>query len=192
MRLDPIPPKNLSSEQRPLFDRIQAGIEAHLKGFISKRADGALIGPFNAMLHFPQFGTANWDYITALMEHSTLPKPAHEVAILVVGAHYSSRYELYAHEHVAARSGLSDAKIATIVAGERPVDLTREESIAYDVASKLARGGQLPEATYQAALSAFGEQGTAELVHLIAGYCLTSVILNAYDVSVPGAEESSG
>ena len=92
------------------------------------------------------------------------------VAILVVGAHYSSRYELYAHEHIAARSGLSDAKIATIVAGERPVDLTREESIAYDVASKLVRGGQLPEATYQAALSAFGEQGTAELVHLIAGY----------------------
>ena len=188
MRLEPIPPEKLSAEQRPLFDRIQAGIDAHLKGFISKRADGALIGPFNAMLHFPQFGTPNWDFVTALMAHSTLPKSAHEVAILVVGAHYSSRYELYAHEHVAARSGLSAAKIATIVAGERPVDLTREEGIAYDVASKLARGGQLPEATYQAALSAFGEQGTAELVHLIAGYCLTSVILNAYDVSVPGSE----
>jgi alkylhydroperoxidase family enzyme len=192
MRLNPIPPENLSSEQRPLFDRIQAGIESHFKGFISKRADGALIGPFNAMLHFPQFGTANWDYITALVEHSTLPKPSHEVAILVVGARYSSRYELYAHEHVAARSGLSEAKIATIVAGERPGDLTREEGIAYDVASKLAGGGQLPEATYQAALSAFGNQGTAELVYVIAGYCLTSVLLNAYDVSVPGSEEGLG
>ncbi|MGB0123980.1 MAG: hypothetical protein WA419_01275 [Silvibacterium sp.] len=192
MRLNPIPPENLSSEQRPLFDRIQAGIESHFKGFISKRADGALIGPFNAMLHFPQFGTANWEYIAALSEHSTLPKSAHEVAILVVGAHYSSRYELYAHEHVAALSGLSDAQIATIVAGERPGDLTREEGVAYDIASKLARGGQLPEATYQAALSAFGNQGTAELVYLIEGYCLTSVVLNAYDVSVPGSEEALG
>jgi len=192
MRLNPIPPENLSSEQRPLFDRIQAGIESHFKGFISKRADGALIGPFNAMLHFPQFGTANWDYITALLEHSTLPKSAHEVAILVVGARYSSRYELYALEHVAARSSLSDAKIATIVAGERPIDLSLEEGVAYDVASKLARGGQLPEATYQAALNAFGDQGTAELVYLIGGYCLTSVLLNAYDVSVPGSEEGIG
>jgi 4-carboxymuconolactone decarboxylase len=168
--------------------RIQAGIESHFKGFVSKRADGALIGPFNVMLHFPQFGTASWDYITALLEHSTLPKSAHEVAILVVGARYSSRYELYAHEHVAVRSGLSDAKIATIAAGERPDDLNREEGIAYDVASKLARGGQLPEATYQAALRTFGDQGTAELVHLIGNYCLTSVILNAYDVAVPGSE----
>jgi 4-carboxymuconolactone decarboxylase len=192
MRLSPIPPENLSSEQRPLFDRIQAGIESHFKGFISKRADGALIGPFNAMLHFPQFGTANWNYITALLEHSTLPKSAHEVAILVVGARYSSRYELYAHEHVASRSSLSDAKIATIVAGERPIDLSLEEGVAYDVASKLARGGQLPEATYQAALNAFGDQGTAELVYLIGGYCLTSVLLNAYDVSVPGSEEGIG
>jgi 4-carboxymuconolactone decarboxylase len=190
MRLGPIPPKKLSSEQRALFDRIQAGIESHFKGFISQRADGALIGPFNPMLRFPQFGAATWDYIAALSEHSTLPKAAREVAILVVGARYSSRYQLYAHEHVAALSGLSDAKIATIGAGERPTDLTREESVAYDVASKLTRGGQLPEDAYQAALRAFGAQGTAQLIYLIGGYCLISVILNAYDVSVPGSEEA--
>ena len=192
MRLDPIRPENLSPKQRPLFDRIQAGIESHFKGFISKRADGALVGPFNAMLHFPQFGTATWDYIAVLSEHSTLPKSAHEVAILVVGARYSSRYQLYAHEHVAALSGLSEAQIATLAAGERPSDLGREEGVAYDIASQLTRGGQLPEATYRAAVSAFGEQGTAELVYLIAGYCLISVVLNAYDVSVPGSEEGLG
>ncbi len=192
MRLNPIPPKNLSSEQHHLFKSIQEGIETHLQGFISKRADGALIGPFNPMLHFPQFGTAVWDFIMALSEHSTLPKSAHEVAILVVGARYSSRYELYAHQHVAARSGLSEAKIATIVAGERPIDLNHEEGVAYDVASKLSRGGQLPEASYQASMSAFGDRGTAELIYLIGCYCLVSVILNAYDISVPGSEEGLG
>jgi 4-carboxymuconolactone decarboxylase len=186
MRLSPISPEKLSSEQRCLFDRIQAGIESHLKGFISKRADGALIGPFNPMLHFPQFGAAAWSMIAALSEHSTLPKSAHEVAILVVGAQYNSRYELYAHQHVAVLRGLSDAKISSIVAGQRPTDLTHEESVAYDVASKLSHGGQLPEFTYQAALTAFGEQGLAELVYLVGNYCFVSVLLNAYDVSVPG------
>jgi 4-carboxymuconolactone decarboxylase len=192
MRLNPIPPKNLSSEQRPLFNSIKEGIETHFQGFISKRSDGALIGPFNAMLHFAQFGKPLWDYTMALVENSTLPKSAHEVAILVVGARFSSRYELYAHEHIAAQSTLSNAKIATIVAGERPADLTMEEGIAYDVASKLTRGGQLPEGTYQEALRAFGDQGMAELVYLIGGYCLISLILNAYDVSVPGSEEGLG
>ena len=188
MRLNPIPPEKLSAEQRPLFNNISKMIDTHLKGFTSKNANGALIGPFNFMMHFPQFGTACYDIITALIENATLPKSAHEVAILVVGAHYNSRYELYAHEHVAALSGLSQTKIATIVAGERPTDLTVEEGVAYDVASKLVRGGQLPEATYQASVKAFGDHGNAELVFLIGNYCLISVILNAYDISIPDDE----
>jgi hypothetical protein len=191
MRLKPIPPAELSLDQRALYERIEAGIQSHFKGFISKRADGALVGPFNPMLHFPQFGRASWDYIAALSENSTMPRAAHEVAILVVGAHYSSRYALYAHEHVAAKACLSIEKIATIDAGERPSDLTREEGIAYDVASRLVHGGQLPEAIYQAAVGAFGIEGTAELVYLIGGYCLISVILNAYDVSVPGSGDQA-
>ena len=87
---------------------------------------------------------------------------------------------------------MSEAKVATIDAGERPSDLTREEGIAYDVASRLARGGQLPEAIYQESLRAFGVEGTAELVHLIGDYCFISVLLNAYDVSVPGSGEPCG
>jgi 4-carboxymuconolactone decarboxylase len=109
-----------------------------------------------------------------------------------VGAHFSSRYQIYAHELVAAMACLSTAKVATIDAGERPSDLTHEESVAYDVASPLVRGGQLPEAIYQVALSTFGEQGVAELVYLIGGYCFIATILNAYDVAVPGSGEPYG
>jgi 4-carboxymuconolactone decarboxylase len=39
-------------------------------------------------------------------------------------------YELYAHVLVGEQRGLSDEKLATIVAGQRPIDLTREEQIA--------------------------------------------------------------
>lgn len=189
MRLKPLPPQELTSKQLPLHEKIKTGIAAHLQGFVSQRADGALIGPFIPMLHFPQFGSPAWDYTMALSEHTTLPKPAHEVAILVTGAHFHSRYELYAHEKVAAKIGLSEAKIATITARQRPSDLTAEEAAAYDTAAVLSRGGQLPESTYKAAIKAFGKEGVAELVYLIGGYCLVSVMLNAYDISVPGSEE---
>ena len=192
MRLDPIPPEKLSSEQRPLYDRIDSGIRKYFKGFISAREDGALVGIFNPLVRYPQFGGAAWEYIMALSEHSTLPRAPHEVAILVVGAQFSSRYQIYAHEHVAAMACLSTAKVATIDAGERPSDLTHEESVAYDVASRLVRGGQLPEAIYQMGLSTFGEQGVAELVYLLGGYCFIAAILNAYDVAVPGSGEPCG
>ena len=189
MRAPPIPPADMAPPLRALNDDMTREIARHLKGFVSKRADGALVGPFAPMLHWPQFGGPAWDYTKALIEHSKLPKAAHEVAILVTGAAFASRYELYAHEHVAADAGVANAKIATIAAGQRPADLSREEAAAYDVAAVLAAGRPLPESTYRESTAVFGEEGTAELVYLIGGYCLVSVLLNAYDMSVPGREE---
>lgn len=189
MRAAPYPPDEMPADLRALHDDMAADVAKHLKGFASKRADGALVGPFAPMLRFPQFGEAAWTYTKALIHNSHLPKAAHEVAILVTGAAFGSRYELYAHERVAEGVGLSREKIATIAAGQRPADLTEEEAAAYDVAAILAGGRQLPESTYQRARHAFGADQLAELIYLVGGYCLVSVLLNAYDMSVPGREE---
>jgi hypothetical protein len=40
---------------------------------------------------------------------------------------------------VAEHDKLPDAKLATIVAGQRPPDLTRDEAVAYDVAANLEK-----------------------------------------------------
>ena len=108
-----------------------------------------------------------------------------EVAILVTGSHFRSGYELYAHVLVAEQRGLSDEKLATIVAGQRPIDLTRQEAVAYDFAFALVNGGVLPELTYKAAVEQFGAHGAAELSYLIGVYCMVSVTLNTFDVPVP-------
>ncbi|MFA6083496.1 carboxymuconolactone decarboxylase family protein [Mucilaginibacter sp.] len=185
MRLPPIKPEQLTAEQRPLYDSISKGIENHLQGFISKLSDGALVGPFNPMIHFPQFGAALWNYNMVMAANSTLPKAVREVAILVVGAKFTSRYEIYAHEKVGLLVGLSENKIATISSGQRPAELSEEEGLGFDVAAVLTKGAQLPDSLYQLAKNKFGEHGLTELVHLIGVYCLVSVLLNAYDVAVP-------
>ena len=192
MRLPPLAPSAMTSDQRALHETMAPVIAEHLKGFVSKRSDGALVGPFPPMLHFLQFGQPVWAYTRALIEHAKLPKPVREVAILVTGACFNSRYELYAHEHVAEGTGLSPAKISAIAAGQRPADLSVEEAAAYDVAVVLAGGKQLAGSTYQAAIDAFGQDGVGELVYLIGGYCLVSVLLNAFDMSVPDSEEGLG
>jgi 4-carboxymuconolactone decarboxylase len=189
MRAPPFPPSDMPDDLRPLHDEMAGYVREHLKGFVSHRDDGALVGPFAPMLRFPTFGRAAWDYTKALIDNSKLPKLAHEVAILVTGAAFDARYELYAHERVAVGAGLSAEKIATIAAGQRPADLSEEEQAAYDVAATLAGGRQLPETTFRRAVSAFGEKQTAELIYLVGGYLLVSTLLNAFDMSVPGREE---
>ena len=115
----------------------------------------------------------------------TLPRPVREVAILVTGAHFRAAYAIYAHVLTAESRGLDDDKLATIIAGERPSNLTREESIAYDVASALLSGHVLPALTYRQAVAAFGESSTMELIYLVGAYCLVSLTLNGFDVGVP-------
>jgi 4-carboxymuconolactone decarboxylase len=184
MRMPVILPADLSPEQKPFYDDMRAGIAQNFKGFTAIGDDGALLGPFNPWLHEPKFGKPIWELVKAL---AALPKPIRELAILVTGAKFRSAYELYAHVLVAERRGLPDDKIATIVAGQRPGDLTREEAIAYDLASALLETGVLPELTYQQAVKTFGQHATAELIYLIGVYCLVSVTLNGFDVPVPEA-----
>ena len=126
-----------------------------------------------------------WELVKALSASPTLPRPVREIAILVTGAKFHSAYEIYAHVLVAELRGIADDKIATIVAGQRPGDLTRQEAVAYDMASALVGGGILPELTYRQAVGLFGEEGTAEFIYLVGLYCMVSVTLNAFDVPVP-------
>ncbi|HEX3499499.1 MAG TPA: 4-carboxymuconolactone decarboxylase [Stellaceae bacterium] len=185
MRLPLIDPSALSPEQRPVYDDMRAGIEKNFKGFTSIAENGALMGPWNPWLHEPKFGKPIWDLTLALSVSPSLPRTVREVAILVTGAKFRSSYELYAHVLAAERRGLTDEKLATIVAGQRPSDLTHEEAITYDVASALVEHGTLPELSYRQAVHAFGQHGAAELIYLVGLYCLVSVTLNGFDVPVP-------
>jgi 4-carboxymuconolactone decarboxylase len=185
MRLPIIPPNKLSDEQKVLAADMKEGIAKSFQGFANVRDDGALLGPWNPWLSEPTFGKPVWELTKAMASNPSLPAAIREIAILVTGAHFKAAYELYAHVIAAERRGLSDEKLATIVAGQRPVDLTKQEAIAYDFASALVSGGVLPELTYRAAIEQFGQHSVAELSYLIGLYCMVSVTLNTFDVPVP-------
>lgn len=53
MRLVPIPPPQLDDAQRQLFDSIVSFTKAQHAKFSFENHEGALIGPFNPMLHSP-------------------------------------------------------------------------------------------------------------------------------------------
>jgi alkylhydroperoxidase family enzyme len=185
MRLPLIAPNELTAEQRALYEDMRAGIGESFRDFVSMRQDGALMGPWNPWLHEPSVGKRIWELTKALSSRSSLPDTPREVAILVVGSKFKAAYQIYAHVAAARCKGIPEAKLAALLAGQRPGDLTRDEAIAYDVATALLSGDALPEPIYSAAVRAFGEHGAAELCYLIGLYCLVSVTLNAFDIPVP-------
>ena len=188
MRLPLIAPKDLTPEQKPLYDDMKKGIAGNFNAFIAVREDGALMGPWNPWLHEPGIGKAIWDLTLAMTANASLKDNVRQIAILTVGARFDAAYELYAHIAVAEREGMSEKRLATLVADIKPDDLSDEESIAFDVAYKLAQGGTLPEPLYRLAVETFGQHGANELIYLVGLYCLVSTTLNGFNVPVPERE----
>jgi 4-carboxymuconolactone decarboxylase len=191
MRIRPIPPDELDPPLREVHDGI-AGLVTEEQGrVVILDDDGALVGPFAAMLHFPAFGVPALFLQRAVAAAAPLVPVVREVAILTVGAAYGARYLLYAHEQTADEVGLAAAQIATLAAGGRPSGLSDEQAVAHDVAKALTSGRILPDSTYDRATQLLGPDGVGELVFLIGSYCLIAMVLNCFDVPVPGREPST-
>src|SRR5258707_3356804 len=188
MRLPLIPPAELSPEQKTLYDEMRKGIASNFNAFKVEREDGALMGPWNPCLHEPAIERAIWDLTLAMTANATLPDNVRQIAILVVGARFDAAYEIYAHSAVAEREGMNPERLATLVADLKPTDLTGDESVAFDVAYALVRGGPLPEPLYRLAVDTFGQHGANELIYLVGLYALVSTTLNGFNVPVPERE----
>jgi alkylhydroperoxidase family enzyme len=188
MRLPLIAPQDLTQEQKSLYDDMKKGIASNFNDFKVLSDGGALMGPWNPWLHEPKIGKAIWDLTLAMTASASLSDNVRQIVILVVGARFDAAYEIYAHIAVAEREGMSAQRLATLVANLKPGDLTPEESVAFDFAYALVRGGTLPEPLYRLAVETFGQHSTNEMIYLVGLYCLVSTTLNGFNVPVPERE----
>ena len=188
MRLPLIAPADLTAEQKPLYDDMRKGIASNFNDFKVEREDGALMGPWNPWLHEPAVGKAIWNLTLAMTANASLPDNVRQIVILVVGARFDAAYEIYAHIAVAEREGMTAERLATLVANLKPSDLSAEESVAFDFAYALVRGGTLPEPLYRLCVKTFGQHGCNELIYLVGLYAMVSTTLNGFNVPVPERE----
>jgi 4-carboxymuconolactone decarboxylase len=188
MRLPLIPPADLTPEQKALYDDMRKGIANNFNAFKVEREDGALMGPWNPWLHEPAIGKAIWDLTVTMTANAVLADNVRQIAILTVGARFDAAYEIYAHIAVAEKEGMSPERLATLVADLKPIDLSRQENVAFDVAYCLSRGGTLPEPLYRLAVTTFGQHGANELIYLVGLYALVSTTLNGFNVPAPERE----
>ncbi len=188
MRLPLIAPADLTPEQKSLYDAMRKGIASNFNAFKVEREDGALMGPWNPWLHEPAIGKAIWDLTLSMTANATLPDNVRQIAILVVGAHFKAAYEIYAHIAVAEHEGMKEARLATLVAGLKPADLSADEALGFDIAHALVGGSTLPEPLYRLSVATFGQHGANELIYLVGLYCVVSVTLNGFNVPVPERE----
>lgn len=186
-RLAPARFDDLNEEQRALWERITTGPRGNpdrphggLAG-----ADGALIGPFNALFQSPAIGDAVQQLGAALRYGTSLPADLLELAIVTVGGEWRANFEFWAHARLGAAAGLPEAAIEAIRCGERPSFSDPRHEAVYAGARELIETKRLSDERYAALKELVGERGVFELASLMGYYALVSIGLNVFAVDMP-------
>jgi len=192
MRLPLLRPADLSAEQQPLYSTFEAMVEGEeYAGFEVRNSDGAFVGPWGVMLHFPELAQPLGRFINLAQQLSGLSERARQVVILTTGARFNVAYEMYAHARLGLRAGLRPDQVATLCAGGRPPGLTEEEMLAADVATALTGAGPLPGPLYDTVVERLGQDALDAIVFVTIHYLALGAILNAYDVEVPAGSSTA-
>lgn len=185
-RLSMVNPTDLTEDQQTLWDGLT---ETRGGGVDLVDENGHLVGPFNAWLHVPKIGRRLSSLGAYLRFRTSIERRLSEVAICTVGAHWHSEFEFFAHAPMALEHGVDASVIDALRAGETPAFAREDEQIVFEVARQLLNDRRVTDSTYAAAEAMLGEAGMVELVALIGYYCVISMLLNLFEVSLPPGEE---
>ena len=172
-RFKPLTYDEMAPEQRAMLDHLLSGER------------GGASGPFNVLLRSPEMGDAVQQLGARVRYHSSLPSRLNEMAILLTAREWTAQYEWYAHKRLALQAGLNPVIVDAIAAGRRPAALRDDERALYDFQTELLRTKTVSDASFRAAVAAFGERGVVDLLCNVGYYHLVSMILNVDRYPLP-------
>ena len=175
-RIPEIDPKELSPEQRAIYDRLM-------------RERGHMRGPFAVWLRNAELCESTLKLQEMFAARVKLDRRLLELMILVAARLASAQYAWFIHEPHALKFGISP-EIIQAIRERRTPDFNREdERLIYDLTVELNSTRTLCESSFQRGMAMFGEQVMVELVSAIGFYAMVAMTLNAFAVSVPGDKE---
>jgi 4-carboxymuconolactone decarboxylase len=174
-RLGPIPFAQLSASQ-------QVAAQAVIDG-----PRGALYGPFVPLIRSPELMAAAQRMGEYLRYRSAIGTRLTELAILVTARQWSQQVEWAIHAPIARDYGISDEVIAAIAARRRPEGMAADEALVHDFCVMLHERQRIDDATYAAALAAFGEHGVVDLMGINGYYTFLAMVMNAAQTEVPAS-----
>lgn len=174
-RLGPLPFAQLSADQ-------QAAARAVIDG-----PRGALYGPFVPLIRSPELMDAAQRMGAYLRYRSAIGTRLSELAILVTARQWSQQVEWAIHAPLALENGIGAALVDAIAARRRPDGMAPDEALVHDFCIELHQARRVGDATYDAALARFGEQGVVDLLGINGYYTFLSMVMNGAQTAAPAS-----
>ena len=156
-------------------------------------SNGGWPGPFNGWMDTdPEMARALDDKGMAVRSNTTnVPKTMKEVAICVIGAHFRSNVEFWAHSRIALAAGVRQEVLDSIYNSEEPIFFeTGEEPFqkaGYDMTKEYLETYRISDKSYQTILDLLGsDKAMIELILVMGHYIGLATQLNILRVPNPG------
>jgi 4-carboxymuconolactone decarboxylase len=172
-RFKPLTYDEMTAPQKKMIDNLLAGPR------------GGAAGPFNVLLRSPEMGDLAATFGAATRFSTSIPPKLNELAIILVGRHWTSQFEWQAHHRAALQAGLSPAICDAIAEGRRPQGMAKDEEVVYNFVTELLNTTQMSDATFNATRAVFGERGIVDLVGVMGWYTTVSMLLNIDQYPLP-------
>jgi 4-carboxymuconolactone decarboxylase len=138
-----------------------------------------LVGPpWSVLLRVPDLVVPSLQLRLHNLQNSALSPKLTELAILIAARHWTNSYEWNAHHTLAVKAGLATDVINAVSDGRRPDRMADDEAILHDFCMELLNNGSVSDATYERALSKFGEAGIVEAAGLQGYYSYLAMVMN--------------
>ena len=188
-RPDPRALKLRGNRFKPLtYDDMNAGQKTMIDNLLAGPRGGAE-GPFNVLLRSPEMGDLAGTFGAATRFNTSMPRKLNEMAIILVGRHWTSQFEWAAHHRAALQAGLSPAICDAIAEGKRPASMAKDEEVVYNFVTELLNTTQMSDATFNATKAMFGERGIVDLVGVMGWYHTVSMLLNVDQYPLPDGQK---
>jgi 4-carboxymuconolactone decarboxylase len=171
--MPPIPPEQMTPEQRQAVEEIASGRR------------GGLIGPFVPSLRSPEFMRRLQRLGEYLRYDNAVGSRLSEMAILLTARAWTQDFEWHVHASIAQQAGLSAQIVDAIAAGRRPAGMALDEALVHDFFDELQRSRAVTDDTYARAVQLLGEQGVVDLVGIVGYYSTLAMIMNVAQTPAP-------
>ncbi len=175
-RLPELTPENMSDAQRRVAEEIASGPR------------GSVRGPFPWLLRSPGIAGPVQRLGAYIRYESALPGNLRELAILITARLWRAQYEWHAHKPLALDAGVGEAVVEAIEQRRRPEFDDDAEAAVHDFCSAILEAHEASDEAYQAVLDHLGEEQLVDLISLMGYYSLLAMIMNSFQIPVPGGE----
>lgn len=121
---------------------------------------------------------------TQILNFTDLDPVLREIAIVRVGVLSKASYEVYQHEAISRRLGMSEALIAGIHEGPEAAVFTADQKLIMAYTDDVVLNVKASDATFKPALALLGPKALQELSITIGYYMMVSRFLETFEVDI--------